>query len=160
MSGREKGMPLIDRLMTKVVKKPTGCWEWQGWAIGGYGRIRVGATRKMVHRVSFEHFVGPIPNDLCVCHKCDNPICINPDHLFLGTRTENNSDKTAKGRQSRGEKHGMAVLANRRHKFGSAIAIQVREAYSRIGNQYLVAEQFGMSQANVSLIINQKRWQQ
>jgi hypothetical protein len=77
--------------------------EWQGGRdLQGYGQIFVRGqakpTRLKAHRVSYELHVGPIPDGMCVCHTCDNPPCLNPEHLWLGTNADNTRDKTEKGR--------------------------------------------------------------
>lgn len=79
----------------------TGCWEWQGTITGnnGYGSMRIpGKQTAYVHRLSYVLYKGPIPVGMKVLHKCDNPICINPDHLFLGTQLENIHDRDQKNR--------------------------------------------------------------
>lgn len=90
------------------VRKTESCWVWKGATCGpsGYGRIargRRGEFHKknsaLVHRLSWELHNGPIPEGLLVLHRCDNPPCIRPDHLFLGTAKDNSDDKCAKGRQ-------------------------------------------------------------
>jgi excisionase family DNA binding protein len=85
----------------RYVEKSDGCWQWTGAANPkGYGNIGRGkglGTAK-AHRVSWELHFGPIPPGLYVCHACDNPPCVRPDHLFLGTAQDNNNDKIAKGR--------------------------------------------------------------
>lgn len=95
------------RAMSRV-DPDTGCWNWIGMRKNGkrpYGRTYVGSrtdgTRKVVsaHRHSYEVFNGPI-GDLHVCHRCDNPPCVNPDHLFLGTAKDNADDRDRKGRNS------------------------------------------------------------
>jgi HNH endonuclease len=92
--------PLADRLWSKVAVNPDGCWLWTG-ARGknGYGQITVAGRRGCrPHRVVYELFHGPIPVGLEVCHRCDHPLCLRLDHLFLGSHAENMRDMSMKGR--------------------------------------------------------------
>lgn len=114
----------IERIQKMSRYNPdNGCWEWIG-ALNdnnrkaAYGSMTIGSrtdgSRKKVsaHRYSYMVFIGMIPDDLFVCHSCDNSICVNPKHLFLGTRQDNTDDRERKGRNyvPRGENHAKAIL--------------------------------------------------
>lgn len=103
MSNRYSNEKTKVRLFSKIKITENGCWEFQGWRDrDGYGRFQAFNTRR-AHRVSYILSHGPIfSDDLLVCHKCDNPPCINPDHLFLGTHKVNHTDRGNKGRQDNG----------------------------------------------------------
>lgn len=82
--------------------KSHACWPWRGTVLrsGGYGVLIIGRSfNKRAHRLAYELYVGPVPDDLMVCHSCDNPICVNPAHLWLGTSSDNVSDMVKKGRR-------------------------------------------------------------
>lgn len=112
-----KKQHVIDRFWKKFDRPKKGCWEWKGsTGSAGYGRISFGhgetnyRTNYTAHRLSWMLFFGPIPDGICVLHRCDNPKCVRPDHLFLGTHTDNMKDRDRKNRTQQGEKHYRAKL--------------------------------------------------
>jgi hypothetical protein len=84
----------IKEILSRYTINDNGCWEYTGFKNYGYGECNAGK----VHRLSYEYYIGTIPIGLCVLHKCDNPPCFNPKHLFLGTQRDNMKDRDKKGR--------------------------------------------------------------
>ena len=105
-------------LLSRIEIKDNGCWEWvKSKTSHGYGNFRDADKIKMAHKESYKLFVGSVPKGIFVCHHCDNPSCINPDHLFLGTHKDNMMDMVNKGRhrsipQYNNNYAGKRVLAN------------------------------------------------
>lgn len=131
----------------------SGCWLWTGGTLvcGGYGMLYAAPLRVRAHRWSYEHFKGPIPEGLDVCHKCDTPCCVNPDHLFLGTRQDNMNDAKNKNRVAKGERHSQAVLTE----------TQVKEIKSAIGSGAHgseLARQYGVAPMTISDIKKGRTW--
>lgn len=121
------------------------CWEWRGAKHRGYGVIGVNKRQVRAHRFSYELHNGPIPDGLYVCHSCDNPGCVNPSHLWLGTNEENTADKTIKGRQAR-----VAGLANPNAKL---TAEQVRAIRNDSTHTYReLAELYGLHYMTIGKI--------
>ena len=105
---RGKSRPLAEVFGDSYSPEPnSGCWLWIGskWSCG-YGRISRRGEEGQAHRLSWRLFHGPIPVGLFVCHTCDTPACVNPEHLFLGTSRDNALDAKHKGRLATGDKHG------------------------------------------------------
>ena len=111
MSG-PKPRSIKDKFQEKyVVSGESGCWLWTASKdVEGYGQMAHKGKRYRSHRLSFELHKGEIPDGLKVLHKCDNPSCVNPDHLFLGTHQENMDDMLAKGRQQKGSRHAHSKI--------------------------------------------------
>lgn len=136
------------------VKKTDGCWEWQGCRMPpmSYGQIGVpGRKTRLTHRVSWQIHFGDIPEGSLVCHRCDNPPCVRPDHLFLGGHLENNRDMFAKGRNKTnfGTKHPQAKLSDE----------EVRQIRNRIkfGEDFkTVAAEFGITPQYASQLARRK----
>jgi len=129
----------------------SGCWEWTGAiSSGGYGSISDGTTNVTAPRISFRLHRGPIRDGLCVLHHCDNPACVNPDHLFLGTHADNAADRNSKGRTSKGELHTISKLTDD--------DVRKIRALSDNRTQAGLAKQFGVSQPNISRILSMSTW--
>jgi HNH endonuclease len=144
-----------ERLLANVLIDPiTGCWNWQrGKFQQGYGMIQIDHCRQRAHRVSFSEFVGPIPDGLFVCHRCDNPGCINPSHLFLGTAQDNSSDMVAKGRQATGEENGNARLSD-------LLVQHIRSEHANGVNGRAISRALGIHNVAVYRVINRQSWKQ
>lgn len=144
-----------ERLLSKalIIEDEKSCWEWQGTKDrDGYGRFNIDGKTKRAHRASWEIHYGEIPKENCICHKCDNPCCIRPDHLFLGTVYDNNHDKEKKNRQSRGENNGMRKLSD-------VEILEIRDLHKKgTHNQRQLAAMFGVSTSAISRIVNNRRW--
>lgn len=130
-------------------KTPDSCWIWKSSRDqNGYGTFNIDRKPKKSSRVSYELYKGPIPEGRFVCHKCDNPPCVNPDHLFIGTRKDNMRDMTNKGRSAHGEKNGQAKLTEQ-----DVIAIwKDSRTHCEIGQHY------GVTQSMITRIKNKKNW--
>lgn len=115
-------------------------------AIGGYGKV--GKSLRIASRISWEIHFGPIPDNLCVLHKCDVPICVNPDHLFLGTKADNSADMINKGRQKKGVLLPQSKLTDE----------IVREIRSSKETQQALAKKYGVSQTTISMAKRRIRW--
>lgn len=151
-------LPVVRFLQAAETKglDPDDCWEWQGAiSSNGYGRFCVKNKHRLAHRVSYEMFIGPIPEGLNVCHACDNRKCVNPHHLWAGTQSENLSDAVAKGRMFRPNTNGER---NGNRKLCTADVVAIREMVAAGQLKYRVAEKFGVSPSTIGEIIAGKIW--
>lgn len=131
------------------------CWEWLGCKeLKGHGRFRINNSKtEMAHRFSFELKNGPIPDGLCVCHTCDNPGCVNPRHLWIGTKGQNNKDRSNKGRNADtvGDKNPASKLSD----------LNVREIKKLLAEkvpQKYLAKKFNVSIAQICNINRGHSW--
>lgn len=131
-----------------------GCWVYKNTNQAGYGRITINQKDVLAHRYSYEINYGFISHDLCVCHKCDNPSCVNPDHLFLGTLKDNYDDMVSKGRRApyqKGSGHWKSKL-NEQQVLEIKEKLKNGEGVTQIGRDYNVAHTL------ISRIKNGTRW--
>lgn len=147
---KRKSAPI--RFIEKIKQGPD-CWIWTGAVhTTGYGRFGVKYKTVQAHRYSYELFYHKIYfKDLDVCHKCDNRLCVRPDHLFLGTRTENMQDCKAKGRNTIGEKHPHSKLTNND-------VLEIRKMKASGKNYKYIAHKFKITENNVYYITTRRTW--
>lgn len=150
--------PAFDRIMEHIRVTPQGCWEWQGYRTRqGYGHLCLaGYHGRMVfaHRVVWEQRHGPVPAGKILMHECDNPPCVNPKHLRLGTHLENRRDAIQKGRPrntARGERHGRARLRPNQ-------VSEIRRLRAQGVKLKTLAARFGMSESSISGIALNQSW--
>lgn len=165
MEPDEKAVSLSRRFWEKV-EKTDGCWLWiASTNRKGYGRFGIDACdgMRLAHRWSWEIHNGPIPDGLCVLHRCDVPACVNPAHLFLGTRVDNNADMERKGR---GNRVGWRNVRDRRPgelRHNSKLTVErVREirvlyeagdvSYTKLGRLY------GVGRTTIEQVVKRKKW--
>jgi hypothetical protein len=150
-------VPDPQKFWAKVVKDDDGCWVYQGpFGRRGYGVFHTTSGYVRAHRVSFFLANGRLPGlGLDVCHTCDNPPCVRPDHLWEGTRAENNADMWAKGRHGPftpvGEAHPLAKLT-------WADVAAIREAHLAGESQRSIAGRFPVSRPRIRLILSGRAW--
>lgn len=148
-------MSVFERFIAKVCMTPTaatGCWEWTASKDKcGYGRLLVDRKARLAHRLSYEFFREKISPGFHVCHRCDNPGCVNPEHLFLGTDADNCADRDAKGRRPppKGTVNGRARLTEK----------DITEIRAANGiRQVDLAKQYGVAQTQISRIRRGEHW--
>ncbi len=160
----------LEKVFWSKVDKTGDCWLWVGGVLSdGYGGFGIQYHKHhysyRAHRIS--HSLAhnrPVPDNILVCHKCDNPLCVNPNHLFLGTPSDNSADMIEKGRSGkgrkkrpsscvRGESHGLAKLTTIEvQKIRTIVSQPNRQSYEQIG------QQFGINQSHVRRIAEREVW--
>ena len=147
---------------------PEACWTWTGTQRrGGYGAVRTMDGMRQAHRVMWTLTNGEIPDGMILCHTCDNPKCVNPNHLWLGTHATNAADRQRKNRSAIGERHGSRTKPERilrgQHAPGAKLCpsdvFEIRRLYQRGVNGYVtLAKQFNVSTFAIRQIVNGRTW--
>ena len=166
----------VDRLWSRVDKNGPihpynselgPCWIYTGSKVGGgYGAIPNGGVSTGAHRLSWTLYNGPIPDGLLVCHTCDNPPCVNPTHLFLGTHDDNSTDKISKGRHARGDTSGSRLHPERlprgedNHftKLTTEQVIEIRKLHASGENTNDLASRYGVNRSYIYSIGKRRTW--
>lgn len=145
---------LAERFWGKVSRLSTddGCWVWTGYRINGrYGVFGIGSRTKLAHRVAYALEYGDIPCGVVVRHACNNPSCVRPSHLRLGTERDNTSDKTASGTQAVGSRQGSAKLNEEKVK-------EIRRRYAAGETGGVLAKEYSVSTTVVYLAVQRRTW--
>ncbi len=149
----------LERFDAKYVPVPyCGCWLWDGPVANGYGRLGIGGRKgrcHYAHRLSYRHHKGPVPAGLLVLHTCDVPACVNPDHLYAGTRTDNLLDAVRRGRHARTGGKGSANPASR---WTEADVLAMRRLFASGISAKAVAERFGCPYGSAWQIVTGRSW--
>lgn len=145
-----KPQSLLERFVSKIRITP-GCWIWAGSYRDRYGSICINKKTFKASRVSWEIFRGPIPGGLFVLHSCDNPKCVRPSHLFLGTHLDNMKDRDGKGRQPRGETQSGAKLTNRK-------VLEIRRRHQAGESSRSLAKKFKVCQRTILDASKKHKW--
>lgn len=145
-----------ERFFAQHTVNENGCHVWSGSLHkDGYGQLNYMRKYWLAHRLAWTLTKGQIPDGLCVCHRCDNPPCFNPEHLFLGTHARNMGDMKAKGRR----KNVNQGTSNGRSKVTWEQASEIRRLYAaKELNQVQLGERFGITQTSISLLLRNKTW--
>lgn len=153
-----------DSLKARTIKDSKGCWIWQGYIKPGkkpthnYGWVTFRGKQMNAHRAAFMLFKGDIPDGQCVCHRCDVPECVNPDHLFLGTQRDNVHDMITKGRKAKARGYSKSTGLPSRAKLNPEKVAQIRVLLLEGKTHRAIAAQFGVVPSAISNISSGRVW--
>jgi len=155
--GVNKGQQRGRKEITWEVNK-NGCWICTSHAFNtyGYAQTKFNGKIKLIHRLMYENKHGPIPKEMCACHKCDNPNCINPDHIFIGSNKNNSEDMVQKGRQSHIGSPGLKGESHPQSKLTESDVIKIIN--EKLLTQKQLSVNYGVSQAVISKIRLRQSW--
>lgn len=146
---RLDGYSIAERIAYRSMPEPnSGCRLWLSATDSGYGVFSYKNRKVYAHRAAYELAHGPIPDGLHVCHRCDNPPCCNPDHMFLGTHLENVADMRRKGRAARGERQTNSKITRR----------DVLRILADVRRPSVIAAEYGISRNHVNAIKAGRVW--
>lgn len=152
MNTQFKKIPLGERFYDRILENANGCWIWQrGLDKNGYGRSSINRKGVQAHRVSWVIHKGKIPDGMQVLHRCDNPPCVNPEHLFLGNNADNMTDKMKKNRQTRG--HDVNTS-----KINASDVFRIRGLLSEGWSGRKISKLLGLKDHHVYDIKNGRSW--
>lgn len=154
-------MTIENRFYSKVLKTDD-CWIWQASCYeNGYGAFRIGNFQKKAHRVSWELTNGKIPDKMQINHTCDNKLCVNPEHLYIGTQKQNREDSVNRGRTATGKKNGMYTHPETRQSGEKNFNCKITDLERKeIKNKYekgmgnALAKQYGITRQSIWQIIH------
>ena len=156
MVTKDSAMPSLEDIKAHCRITPEGCWIWKKGKTGnGYPVLSFHGKQTKAHRYAFELHFGPFPSKLLVCHKCDHPACVNPEHLFAGTQAENLDDMRKKGRE---HKCGARGHRNARSIFTAKQVAEMRRLHSEGWRVCEINRRFGGSYASIWLILKGRNW--
>lgn len=151
---RSKGLRRNVDWRDNYIPEPNcGCHIWMGWTNGKYGMVTLNKQKHLAHRLFYEMDIGPIPDGMCVCHHCDNPLCVNALHMFVGTHSDNSIDMMRKKREPDqvGENGPKARLTWEQ-------VVAIRAVPYKHGVYEKLAAQYGVCGQTISDIYNGRRW--
>lgn len=141
----------LDRYLDRVIVTP-GCWDWDGAKNDhGYGQLRLTDGIIYIHRFMYQIVFGPIPDDVVVRHRCDNPPCSNPDHLKIGSQVDNAEDARSRGRLAVGERLPQA-------KMTAENVVEARDLWRGGLDVYTIAKRFGVTRVTMREALIGKTW--
>ena len=151
----------VEERFWKHINKTDTCWEWTGTLYRGYGRMRLNDKRRSritVHRFSWELHNGPIPDGMLICHHCDNRCCVRPDHLFLGTHSDNALDSSSKNRNYKGVRASLRGEAHPMLKLTEQQVRLIRQEYADGINRKDTASRYGVVPGTIKQIALRYTW--